>query len=319
MAVAGLSGCISSSSPKDPPKAIVCTPESPNVNIYKTMPQTLTTSIFQHAAATPIPPNTTPQEQQILEARYAALQYLTYETKRWSDVETIKLDDTGEAQIVITFLSPELIQAVFLNEVLEHRLLLYDFENQAQTVFNIIAERDELLFLVTVTTTNNNITTTIPHIIDIPIKQMTMMNAEDLPVSPRHDDHTLDQPINSSFEPVSGYLAYPLAIMSGNACEWILNPKFNTSIVITVPSIEQDGSNNGPYTWTIPYLPLVNANIPSPTPEFAMPSEFDPSKQVISIPPKPVANLSTANEADQTTYWQGLARFIWNQMTLGKY
>ena len=150
------------------------------VNIYRVAPQTWANTIFEFAfpiIPTPIPPNTAIpvqfNEQQILGARYAAFQHLINETKRWSDTETIKLDDSSEAKITVTFISPELLQAVFLNEVLKNRFITYGFQDQLQNVLNTIAERDELLFLLTVTTTNNNINPT-RHTIKIPIDKMVI-------------------------------------------------------------------------------------------------------------------------------------------------
>ena len=316
LAIAGLSGCMNSSSSSKP---VVCTPEAHNVNIYKTIPQTWTNTIFQYAA-TPVAIAISPSEEQILRARYAAFQYLINETKRWSDTETIKLDDSSEAQIAVTFLSPELLQAVFLSEVLRDGLLYSDFETQTQTMLNSIATRDELLFLLTVTTTNNSSTDLAPHIIDIPINQMTLTNGEDLQIAPKHDDHILDQPINSSSKPVSGYLAYPLAVLTNNQCNWVLEPKYNTSITITVPLIQMDGVNGGPYTWAIPYSSLVHADIPPNPPNFVMPAEFDPNQMVpLAIPPSPAMNLTIPNGMDQNMYWQNFARFVWNQFTLGNY
>ena len=146
----------------------------------------------------------------------------------------------SEASITLTYLSPELLQAVFLNEVLKNRFPTYGFQDQLQKVLNAIAERDELLFLLTVTTKNNNINP-IRHTIKIPIESMVMHNAENLTIAHSHDDHNLEQIIDTSSDPVFGYFAYPLASFSIIRCKWILDPKYNTNIVITVPYIEVDG------------------------------------------------------------------------------
>jgi hypothetical protein len=314
----GLSGCEMEAAPSSS-KLEVCTPQAPNVNIYRTPPQTWTSTIF-HYAATPLPPNTSPQEQQILEASYASFQHLISQTKQWSDIETIKLDTSSEVQIVVTFLSPELIQAVYLSEILRYRLFISDFEAKTQSALDSIAMRDELIFFVTVTTTNNNNMNTAAHLIDIPVKQITLMNTEDLMVGPNHDDHILDQPINSSVEPVFGYLAYPLAVTNGTNCSWVLNPIYNKSIVITVPEIIVDGVKGGPYTWMIPYSSLIHSEIPPTLPMFIVPPEFDRSQITpLQVPPGPKMNLSTPNGMDENKYWQNYARFLWHQITLGNY
>jgi len=232
---------------------------------------------------------------QIQGARYGAFQYLMDETKRWSDTEIIKLGDSSEAQITVTFISPELLQAVFLSEILKYRLLNSDFESQTQAALNSVAARDELLFLLTITTTNDGSIGLSPHTIDIPIKQMVLTNGEDLKVIPKHDDHNLDQPINFSSKPVFGYLAYPLAVLTNSECNWVLEPKYNTNIVITVPFIQVDGGgSNVPYTWTIPYSSLVHIDIPEKAPILAMPIGFDPNQiSPTQIPPVGIDKTNT--------------------------
>ena len=99
----GLSGCAppSSSTYEMIVPLVICTPDSPVVNVYRAAPQPWANTIFEFAfppIPTPIPPNPPLQfnEQQILNARYAAFQQLIKETKRWSDTKTVKLDDSSE-------------------------------------------------------------------------------------------------------------------------------------------------------------------------------------------------------------------------------
>lgn len=313
----GLSGCeeIPSNVASRP---TICTPESPTVNIYRATPQSWANMIFEYAfpiIPTPIPPNAPVplqfNEPQIFAARYASFQFLLNETKRWSDTETITLDDSNKTRITVTFINPDLLQAVFLSDVLRNRSITSNFQSQLQAVLNTIAERDELLFLLTVTTTNNN-TNAARHTIKIPIDNMVLNNAESLIISPSHDDHNLEQLIDTSSDSVFGYLAYPLTVLSESQCKWVLDPKYNTNIVITVPFIEVDGArNNNSYSWTIPYVSLIKPITPSDPPEFAIPPGFDLGLMTPSATPP--------TEINQVDYWQNFARFIWNQVTLGNY
>lgn len=326
MIITGLIGC--APQPEVPP--IACTPESPIANIYRSAPRTTANMIFQSAypsvtttaspdIATPMP--TIPSNgQQILGARYAAFQYLKNQTTRWTDTETIKLDDLNEIQIIVTFISPDLIQAVFLNDFLKNVLLTSDFDIQLQNVLNSIALRDELLFLITVTSTNNNSINSISHVIDIPLVDMTLNNAENLASTPGHDDHNLDQPINASSEPVFGYVAYPLGILKSDGCNWLLDPKYNTNIVITVPDIKIDNAVSRSYTWTIPYKPLIDSNnYPDPL-MFIVTPGFNPDMVLpLSRPPYPFSQMMLSNGSNPDIYWQDFARFIWNQVMLRNY
>ncbi len=324
----GLSGC--SPQPLTATPQIVCTPDAPNANIYRSASRTTANMIVQSAypsLPTPVSPEiATPMPLLIsigpesLGARYAAFQYLKDQVTRWSDTETIKLDDLNIIEVIVTFISPDLVQAVFLNDFLKNGILTSDFDVQLQTVLNSIAERDELLFLVTVTSTNNNNSNSIPHVIDIPISEMKLNNAGNLESIPGHDDHNLDQPINSSFDPVFGYVAYPLGVLNSNGCNWTLDPKYNTNIVITVPDIKINDATSRPYTWTIPYKSLINANIP-PDPLMFIPAPgFNPDLVFpLTKPPYPLSQPMVANGSNPDLYWQDFARFIWNQVTLRNY
>jgi hypothetical protein len=73
-----------------------------------------------------------------------------------------------------------------------------------------------------------------------------------------------------------------------------------------------DGIGKGPYTWTIPYSSLIDANILPVMPKFFVPPGFD--QNLISTLPMPPNGIIT-----QTNNWQDFARFVWNQITLGNY
>jgi hypothetical protein len=337
MIITGLVGCAPSTATTPPP--IICTPESPNVNIYRTAPQTLVEKIVQHVGSLIIP---TPAAQvgtdptssffnpspdavaqlgpQISEARYAAFQYLVDQTQRWSDSETIKLDDTNEAQITLTFLSPDLIQAAFLlSQILKDNFFTSDLQTQIQTVLNSIGDRDELLFLVTITATSSSgVPNSQQHSIKIPMDRMILTNTEDLLVLHLHEDHILDQPINTSANPVSGYIAFPLAMLTENGCKWILDPKYSTSIVITVPEITLDNAATGPYTWTIPYASLTQKVSPEIKLNFSPPDGFNTYPlNPIQRPPAPITSQMLQNGVNPNGYWEEFAKFVWNRITSG--
>ena len=147
---------------------------------------------------------------------------------------------------------------------------------------------------------------------------MTLMNTEDLQVVPNHDDHILDQPINTSLEPVFGYIAYPYAVMNGTNCRWILDPIYNKSITLTVPEVTVDGiTKSGPYTWVIPYASLVQSDFPKDLSMFNVPSDYDSNLiSTLPKPPGPMISIFTPNGLDENTYWQNYARFLWYQITL---
>jgi hypothetical protein len=161
---------------------------------------------------------------------------------------------------------------------------------------------------------NKNSTDLSPYILDIPIKEMVLTNGAWLKVNPNHADQILDQPINLSEGPVFGYLAYPLAVLdnTNNNCNWVLEPKYNTSLVITMPSyVLNNISVAVPYSWTIPYSPLMHVENNEDSSTYCAPASFD-EKQLLPLDVPPISK----NEPD---YWQGFARFVWSQVTHGNY
>ena len=325
---AGISVC-GKSPDDDPPKPVICTPQAPNVNIYREASVSVlltpnggipngssgvaaglsaeqALALLQGTPVQGLPP--------VVPVEYtSSLWALVNETKNWSDVQTIKLDDSNEAQIVVTFISPQLIQAIFNSEVSRNGYAV----SNPQPALDVVAAREELIFFVTViTTANNNINTT-PHKIQIPIQKMVIMNAEDVEAPPLHDDHILAQPINSAFEPVFGYLAYPIAMIHENDCSWILDPVYNKKIIIIVPDIFVDNISVGPYTWVIPYSSLFKVGISSSS-QTNMP--IDPNLIASSLtPPSPMVSLLIPNGLPENTFWQIYAGFLWKQVMLGIY
>ena len=327
---AGLSGCVPANQVAPASKPVVCTPQASNANVYRAAlasPTLIPNGTVPNGAAgvttnlsadqvlallqgTPLPglpaAGTTDSYSSILGT-------LVSETKAWSDVQTIKLDDSSKAQIVVTFISPQLIQAVYYSELSSRGYAI----SSPQSALDAVAARDELIFFVTViASTNNNINTT-PHKIKIPIQSMFMVNADDVNAPPLHDDHILAQPINSSFEPVFGYLTYPIAMVNGMDCSWILNPNYNKKIIITVSDIFVDDVSAGTYTWVIPYSSLFKTGTSSISqPNMAIDPNLISNSQ---LPPSPMVSLLTPNGLPEATFWQIYAGFLWRQVMQGIY
>jgi hypothetical protein len=315
------------------PTPIPCASDLAGGNIYRAEPQRLASMIFESVypvppipqpsstpdpvnALTPTPaptPTSTPvpedvKQQRLQSARYAAFQYLINETMRWSDVETIKFNDSSEAEIVITFISPELLQAIFLNNSLKDLTVTSDFQTQVRSALEAVAGREELLFMITVTSPGNY-TNLNNHVVKIPIASLVLNNAENLQFAPSHNDYNLGQPINSSTEAVFGYLAYPLVHQpSADKCKLTLDPKFDTNIVISLPAIDVDGVVSGPYSWTIQYAALLNAPSSPEVPAFAIPPGYDLNQ--VSPLQTPPSGIKPGNR------WQDFARFLWSKITL---
>jgi hypothetical protein len=307
--------------PQPLPEVPSCTPSAPDPNVYRSTPPQNWEDVIMQYAATPVAPNQTPQDLQIQQAQYAALDQLTAQVKRWSSSDNIVLSTTKEIRITVTLISPALIQAVYLNQVLYSRQFYANSNELARQALEKVAERDELLFLVTITETNydeasvgNNSTT-----LNIPLTQMILINASNLSVAPDHDDHSLNEQIRISQGPVSGYIAYPFTVQSGNECALVFDARFNTSITISVPHVLVNGLDQGQQTWAIQQAPLIDVGIPPNVPSFIVPQGFDLTRiSPTGTPPPPVFNKPQSDTNYWNNYWQDMARYIWEKITLAE-
>jgi hypothetical protein len=256
-------------------------------------------------SATPTVTGTPTPAQQVQGARYEAFQYLIKETERWSDVEIVRFNDASETDIVITFISPELLQAVLLNNTLKDGVVTSDFQGEVQKALTSVAARGELLFMFTVMSPGTNPNS---HTVTIPVGNLALNNTESQQLTPSHYDPNLVQPIKFSSESVFGYIAYPQVRLLNDQCKWTLDPKYNTNIVITMEKIQVDGIDSGPYSWTIPYAPLLRFEQPPELPSFLIPQNYDQ---------KLIAPLETLQAGFKVAgHWQDFARFVWFKTTL---
>lgn len=318
----GITACEGTSSAGAKPTP--CTPEAGNANLYRATPQPWIDEIYLHyGIAIPFSnpdPNSIPapiliipisgNPNQQLEARYAALQFLAKETKRWSDIQTVKLDDSSEAYIIITFVHPDLVQAIILNEVLMNVPLITHMEKTIEEIMNDVSTREELLFIVTVVINHHNPSGITQHTMEIPINEMVLINAGDTIIAPLHDDHNLARPIHTAQKQSEfGYVGYPMGIQLDGKCIWVLDP-YNNNIVVVANAIHVDGVRSGAYTWTIRYRPLIDIGIQTEHPDYQIPQGFDSAQ----FTPSPVM---PANISDDSNFWVGFSRFVWKQVLYG--
>lgn len=250
----------------------------------------------------------------VVGTQYTVSQYLMGETIRATDVISIKVNNMNEVHIVITFLSPLLIQAAYLNDYILQSQPPENFEARLLTSISKIGERGEILFLVSIIANNLDASLTSPSILDIPIEKMMLVNADGLEVKPEHYDRNLDQPFESSNNFESGILGYPIGVQRNGFCEWVLDPKYNRNIVIVGTSITTGQETNATHTWTIPYEALVDPAAPAPPVDPF--SSFDPAKinsiTAVTTPPIP------SDTSVRSTFWQDYSQFVRAQIMQGK-
>ncbi len=330
--IAGLSGCtaIPVGSPTEVAALEICPLETPDVNIYLADPSIITLNNI-NMLATPTPnlvtlatPDSNLANMNLTKARYAAFDRLTHEVERWTDVQSIQVDDTSEVKIMVTFLHPDLIQAVTLNNillnnpnVLNNTATAQQIDAEVRIALNQFAMRKKLTFLITVPATLKT-ETSLPHTISIKIHEMILKNSNSMSIPPDYDDHNLDQAINPNDKAIFGYFYYPLAVTHNNTCTAVLSSQYDTRIVIETSSLIIDNTPGESKTWTIPYNPLLEIDPFYYTPDIPPVDQLS----LTPIPPvndPPQTNLSITELKNNKGYWSEFARFVWAQLTFEVY
>ena len=244
---------------------------------------------------------------------------LSKQVKNWSSSSDISFGQNQIIRITVTFISPEIAQMAIYNQLLYNPIFGSDFKTPMDKGMDSIAQRDEFEFLVTITA-SVNVATILGEdavILDVPIKEMVLTNTADLIVQPKHDDHLLDEEIhlkNGKF--IAGFIGYPIAVGNELQCTEVMEPIWNTSVTIRIPSYSIDGNLvQDSLTWNISYRTLIDfgappaAPIPNNVPN-GIAIDFSPSVN----PPIPVNNISDAELPYWDYYWQTMARFVWWQV-----
>ena len=191
---------------------------------------------------------------------------LTNQVKNWSSSSDINLDNDQIIRITVTFIGPEIAQMAIYNQLLYYPIQGVDFKTPLDKGMESLAQRDEFIFLVLITASDN--VASIPGrdivTLDIPIREMLLTNTADLAVRPNHDDHLLDEEIhlgNGDF--IAGFLGYPIAVGNESNCREVMEPDWNTSVTIRIPSYSIDGEQiQNPLTWNISYRTLIDLGGP---------------------------------------------------------
>ena len=289
-----------------------CTSTTPEANVYRVQTHAQVTSIYSRRVQ-----NQSNSDPAILQnLKNEAFTLLVDRVKRWTSSADIPVDNTNVIRVSLTYISPELTQFIILNHQLYNNVLSEtDFENMLRTRMNVVADREELIFLMTIAysqynnqiaTENNRITLTIP------MDRLTMTNAENLHVSAPHIDPPLRQEIVVSHGPSAGYVAFPIEVGTLENCFQVMDPRHNTVLNVSTGGIKINGTDYAPQlSWSYKYNPLVDMDngIISPVFGYTAPTDIPINLQ----PPIPVPTIPV-EQVDQG-YWAQMALHVWGHLT----
>jgi len=256
-------------------------------------------------------------EVRLAGARSQALQLLAYETLRWSDVETMQLDGKN-LRLIVTFISPELLQTVVLNQVISGNVTVpgNNFSEYTKIIFQGMDQRGEYMFLLT-------IQAELPEQARLPVElkpmEIYLKKSEKLRIPANLVDNAFTQPFDmSSSSQRAGFIYFPQAVFHDGSCQLVLDAFHDNFIIMDMENTKID-DQKGPLEFQIVFAPPLNMEISIPTPNPALPltSEQHKSSGVLpaiqDVGPTGVLNSLTA---DNLAYWQEMGRFVWANLTL---
>jgi len=243
-------------------------------------------------------------------ARNAAIDFLAFETERWSHFEEFKLDDENSVRVMLTFISPELVRAVLVNHVLlnttESPLAGLTLEQFSDRTLAEMDTQNRYMFLIAFQPVSNNES---KETFTISVSQAVLLNNGGTSVKVIHHDNFLDQTFSFASEPHAGFLYYPFGTRDG-ACKRVLDPVRDTSITLSIEG-QFGKTEKRTVTLEIPFSsPLQVAGvIPTPNPNLGLLSD-----QKWPLAHMNEVQLTKPPENDPD--WQKLGRFVWEKLTL---
>jgi len=239
-------------------------------------------------------------------SRSQAVDFLAYETERWSHKEYVTVDDNNHVWVVMTFISPELIRAVLLNHVLfdawqssTNNLSLDDFTRDTLSTLN---DKEKYLFIVAAqpeTKTQSQMS------IEISSSQVILTNNGGVPVYATVDEGLLDRDFTLASPARADLFSYPFGKQVGSECNRVLDPSRDTTITLNINA--KFGGKPKPISWEIPFAPPLQVAVSIP------PSTVGNLPDEKKLPLEDVTKIDLSKSDD--SFWRDYGRLIWGKLT----
>ena len=253
-------------------------------------------------------------------ARQAALFQLGQNMEHWSAQVDVVNDTLHMVRVTVTYLDPVLIQDVMLNYILNDPAYLANlstspmnmtsFEFQLQNTLEQLGARNELLFIVTISSPfyREQAYNSTDLTVNLPIAQMALNSASNTQVMPTHFDRVLSESMDIHQGPVSGIVGYPLALLIRNQCNVVID-QYTNSLTLDIPLITLGGTLYQQKFWSIPIQALVLQSDTLPTPTHDPYAINNPISK-LTAPPTP--NITPTPATIWQSYWEEMGRYIWD-------
>lgn len=247
-----------------------------------------------------------------------ALQFLAYETMRWSSAYDIEPEAGKRIRLVVTFISPELIRAVILNHVMYKNenipgLNLSAYSSERLQNMDV---RQEFLFLTIV---QAELPEGSEIQIELPATSFFLKKNADVRVPVSHTDGFFRHSLKMSSSQHTGFLYFPFGVSRPTqTCQQTLDTLHDKSILLSVEGAVIGDKKYDEITWQIPFVPPIDVGsaIPTPNPDLPIPSGHAPASIAPSIQNIGVTGMVTALTEENREYWSKLGQFVWSNLTL---
>jgi len=244
-------------------------------------------------------------------ARSKALKFLSYETERWSDIQNFPEITQPNVRVIVTFISPALVRAIVLNQLLAHYNPTQVASLEVATLESLTSldRKEEFAFSFLIQAREP----TPPNNFLIPLADIQLHTTAGTQVKSSHNDDYLNLPITSSEHRYSGFFFYPARVIKNGVCSPLLKPETETSLTLMINTAEIGSQKNVLLHWQI-YLPLlaglngsltdtINAVQSSDDATFENPLKENDIKIRNPLP-------------EDASSWRDVGRFIWSKMIM---
>jgi hypothetical protein len=245
-------------------------------------------------------------------AKREALRMLGFETMRWSAYKPAPTADQILVKTLVTFISPGLLRAIALNEVLYKSetyqpQVLEQITNDHLAIFD---KDNDFAFFILFLPENSSTT---QQNFEIAPSSIELHNTTGKQIKSNRSDDYLNTPLSINEPHYSGLLFYPIAGKSGDKCDPMLVSKAGTSLTLKIPAASIAGKSNVALSWQI-YFPLLDTNEPYLF-------KIDSTSPVSNNEDKNLFPWDQPSKKSYTTwwedpYWQDIGKFIWWKLTL---
>jgi len=243
-------------------------------------------------------------------AKSKALKFLSYETKRWSDIQDIPETSQPNMRVIVTFISPSLVRAIVLNDLLANynTAQVANLETATMESLTVLDKKEEFAFSFLIQAKEQ----TPPANFSIPLADIQLHTTAGSQVKSTHNDDYLNLPIASSAHRYSGLFFYPTQVMKNGVCSPLFKPGTETSLMLKIDTAQIGAPENVLLHWQI-YLPLLVGLNRSLTDNVNTVQSADDATFEIPLNEKDVRIRDPIEYANN---WRDVGRFIWWKMVL---